>query len=156
MESRTISLPNGRTGPPLLILCLSLCLAACSEKSPAAPDPAQLLQRISLGDPSKYPAVSRTKNWRNPYLVIRQDGVGVVSNVAANEEKIVKPEELLNELAQLPPAAWPYGRVVAVLVEEKPSNSEQDKVAIRRNRGIVAGVLQGAHVGIEWENPAGS
>jgi len=67
----------------------------------------------------------------------------------------LRPEELLNALAQLPPSAWPYGRVVAILGEVKPSSPEADKIAIRRIRGIVAGELQGAHVAIEWE-PAGS
>jgi hypothetical protein len=59
-------------------------------------------------------------------------------------------------LAQLPPSAWPYGRVVAILVDTRPTSSEQDKIAIRRNRGIVAGELQGAHVAIEWEPGAGA
>jgi hypothetical protein len=35
-------------------------------------------------------------------------------------------------------------------VEEKPAASEPDKIALRRNRGIVAGDLQGAHVAIHW------
>ena len=56
----------------------------------------------------------------------------------------------MNALARLPASAWPYGRAVAILVEEKPAASEPDKIALRRNRGIVAGDLQGAHVAIHW------
>jgi hypothetical protein len=39
---------------------------------------------------------------------------------------------------------------VAILVEEKPTVSESDKVAIRRSRGIVEGDLESAHVAINW------
>jgi hypothetical protein len=82
--------------------------------------------------------------------VIRPDVVGLLSSVAANEEQILKPEQVLSALAQLPASAWPYGRAVAILVEEKPTSSEQDKIALRRNRGIVEGDLQGANVAIRW------
>jgi hypothetical protein len=63
---------------------------------------------------------------------------------------MLKPEEVLNALAQLPASAWPYGRAVAVLVDEKRASAEQEKVALRRNRGVVEGDLQGAHVAIRW------
>jgi hypothetical protein len=76
--------------------------------------------------------------------------VGLLSGVAASEEVMLKPEEVLNALAQLPPSAWPYGRAVAILVDEKRAISETDKIALRKNRGIVEGDLQGAHVAIRW------
>ena len=129
---------------------------ACSSPKAQAPNPATLLQQIPAGNSAKYPNLRQKKHWSNPYLVIRTDGVGLVSNVAAHEEKILRPEELLNALAELPPSAWPYGRVVAILGEPKSSSPEQDKIAIRRIRGIVAGELQGAHVAIQWEPGAGS
>ena len=74
----------------------------------------------------------------------------LVTGVTANEEQILQPGEVLNALARLPASAWPYGRAVAILVEEKPTVSESDKVAIRRSRGIVEGDLQSAHVAINW------
>ena len=74
----------------------------------------------------------------------------MLTSITANEEQILKPEEVLNALARLPASAWPYGRAVAVVVDEKPASSEQDKIALRRNRGIVAGDLEGAHVAINW------
>ncbi len=83
-------------------------------------------------------------------MVIRADRVGLLTGVAANEEEILKPEEVLNALAGLPATAWPYGRAVAILVDEKASASEKDKVALRRNRGLVAGGLESAHVSINW------
>lgn len=83
-------------------------------------------------------------------MVIRTDRVGLLTGIAANEEQFLKPEEVLNALAGLPASAWPYGRAVALLVDEKADASEEDKVALRRNRGLVAGELESAHVSINW------
>jgi hypothetical protein len=135
----------------VFVLAMSLSLAACSrQNAPPPPDAATLLQAIAAADPTKYPTLQETKHWSNPYLVIRPDAVGLLTGIAANEEQMLKPEEVLNALAQLPASAWPYGRAVAILVEEKPTASEPDKIAIRRSRGIVAGDLEGAHVAINW------
>ena len=133
------------------VLLMSCSLTACSRQdTQSAPDAATLLRAIATADPSKYPTLRETRHWGNPYLVIRPDAVGLLTGVAANEEQILKPEEVLNALAQLPASAWPYGRAVAILVDEKPTSSEKDKIALRRNRGIVAGELQGAQVAINW------
>jgi len=136
----------------LLISLMSFSLASCSRQNapPPPPDAATLLQAISAADPAKYPSTQKPTHWSNPYLVIRPDGVGLLTSVAANEEQILKPEEVLSALARLPASAWPYGRAVAILVEQKPAASEADKVALRRSRGIVAGDLEGAHVAIHW------
>jgi len=126
-------------------------LLACSrQEGHAAPDAVTLLQSVTPADPVKFPALQESKHWSNPYLVIRPGHVGLLTGVAANEEQILKPEEVLKALAQLPASAWPYGRAVAVLVDAKPTSSEEDKIALRRNRGIVAGELQSAHVAIQW------
>jgi hypothetical protein len=82
--------------------------------------------------------------------VIRPEEVGLLTNVAANQEQILKPEEVLNTLARLPASAWPYGRAVAILVEQKSTAPEQEKILLRRNRGFVAGDLERAHVAILW------
>ena len=124
---------------------------ACSRQSASqAPDAASLLQSISAADSSKYPSLQEAKHWSNPYLVVRPDRVGLLSGAAPNEEQMLKPEEVLNALAQLPASAWPYGRAVAILIDQRKASSEQDKVALRRNRGIVEGDLQSAHVAIRW------
>jgi hypothetical protein len=137
--------------PAALALVLAAGLASCSrQKAEATPDAATLLQSVAPADPAKLSALEEGKHWGNPYLVIRPDAVGMLTGVDAVEEKILKPEEVLTDLAHLPPAAWPYGRAVAVLVDAKPTSSEPDKIALRRNRGIVAGELQSAHVAIHW------
>ncbi len=145
---------GGSGGPRaglIFVLAVSFSLVSCSRQSaPPALDASTLLQRISVADPVKYPSLQETRRWGNPYLVIRPDSVGLLSSVGANEEQILKPEEVLNALARLPASAWSYGRVVAILVDEKPTTSEADKIAIRRSRGIVAGNLESAHVAIQW------
>ncbi|MGB7603672.1 MAG: hypothetical protein WBM24_25465 [Candidatus Sulfotelmatobacter sp.] len=126
-------------------------LTSCSrQKVDVAPDSVSQLQAVAPADPAKFPVLKESKHWSNPYLVVRPAAVGLLTDVAANEEQIVKPEEVLKALAQLPAAAWPYGRAVAILVDAKATSSEQDKIALRRNRGIVAGELQSAHVAINW------
>ncbi len=140
----------------LLAAGIWLILVGCSAKAAAPPSAAERLQKIPVGDVAKYPVVHETKNWRNPYLVIRPDGVGMVTIITPNEERIIKPEELLDQLAELPPTAWPYGRVVAMIVQDESTATQQDQIAIRRNRGIAAGELEGAHVTVEWDTAKGS
>lgn len=88
------------------------------------------------------------KNWRNPYLIVRPDGVALL-DVADSAEIVLKPDELLPALAKLPVSNWPYGRVVAA-TENGVIGSDQDRVAIRRNKGLVGGLLEGAHIAVTW------
>jgi hypothetical protein len=129
----------------------SFFASACSrQKAQQPPDATTLLQAVAPADPAKLPSPEQSKQWSNPYLVIRPQVVGLLSGAAANEEQILKPEEVVKALAALPVSAWPYGRAVAILVDAKRTSSEEDKIALRRNRGIVAGELQSAHVAIQW------
>jgi hypothetical protein len=132
-----------------VILGLSLTVVACARQQKApAPDPAALLQSLPLADLGKYEHMADMRNWRNPYLVLRSNGVALL-DTADNAEILLKPDEVLAALARLPASAWPYGRIVAVS-ESGARNSEQESVAIRRNKGIVGGMLQSAHVAIDW------
>jgi hypothetical protein len=49
----------------------------------------------------------------------------------------------------LPASNWPYGRVVAA-AENNVKLSDEDGIAIRRNKGIVGGILEGAHIAVKW------
>jgi hypothetical protein len=88
------------------------------------------------------------KAWRNPYLIIRVDGVALL-DAANNEQQTVPSDKLSDALAKLPASAWPYGRVVAIQ-EVGASASEEDKTRLRRNRALVAGTLESLHVLINW------
>ncbi len=145
----SVSRRIGRAGL-VSVLMMSFGLACSQQNAPPPPVAATLLQAVAAADPAKYPSLQETRHWSNPYLVIRPQAVALLTSITANEEQILKPEEVLNTLARLPASAWPYGRAVAILVDEKPTASEADKIAIRRNRGIVAGDLEDAHVAIDW------
>jgi hypothetical protein len=134
----------------LFVGIVSFSTSCAREKAQPASDAVTQLQAIAPADPAQLASLQGNKHWSNPYLVVRPEGVGLLTGVAANEEQILKPEEVLRALAQLPASAWPYGRAVAILVDAKPTSSEQDKIALRRNRGIVAGELESAHVVINW------
>jgi hypothetical protein len=124
-------------------------LCACSQQqTPSAPAPQTILQAIPAASSTQYDQVRDMKTWRNPYLIVRTDGVALY-DVADNAEIRLKPDELLPALAKLPASNWPYGRVVAA-TETNNRNSDQDAVAIRRNKGIIGGMLEGAHIAVKW------
>ena len=132
-----------------IVLFLTICISACTHQPNAVqpPDPLAVLQAIPPANPAQYERPD-IKKWRNPYLIIRADGVALYDS-ANSTEIILKTDEVLPALAGLPALSWPYGRVVAA-AENGPRVSEQDAVAIRRNKGIVGGVLAGAHVAVKW------
>jgi hypothetical protein len=133
-----------------MVLLVSALIVGCSSQEAAAPtpDPSATLQAIPAADPAQIDRIRDMKTWRNPYLIVRTDGVALL-DAADNAEIRLKPAELLPALAALPATDWPYGRVVAA-AENGTKTSEQDGVAIRRNKGIVGGILQGAHIAIKW------
>lgn len=131
------------------LLLASIALSACSHEIAAkTPDPQTILQAIPPADSAKYIHIHDMKKWKNPYLIVRTDGV-VLFDVADSAEIILKTDELLPTLAKLPASNWPYGRVVAA-AEAGVARSEQEKVALRRNKGIVGGLLEGAHITVNW------
>ena len=136
-----------------LIAAAVVVLASCS--APKTPDPAALeasatarILAIPPATPEKYRGMVDMKGWRNPYLIIRADGVALL-DPDNHLERILKPGELTQALGNLPPAAWPYGRVVAV-TENGVRGSADDSVKIRQNRALVAGTLESMHVLINW------
>ena len=133
----------------LWLLILLCAMPGCTkQQTQQAPDPQTILQAIPPADSAKYKHIRDMKNWRNPYLIVRTDGVALYDS-ADSAEILLKPEDLLGALAKLPASNWPYGRVVAA-TEAGLRASEQDSIVIRRNRGIVGGILQGAHITVEW------
>jgi len=133
-----------------LLLVFGLIVAACSSPQNASKtlDPEAVLQALPPADPAQYDRVQDMKKWRNPYLIVRADGVALYDS-ADSAEILLKTDEVLPALARLPAPNWPYGRVVAA-AEVGVRASEQDGIAIRRNKGIVGGLLEGAHVAIKW------
>jgi hypothetical protein len=137
-----------------LIAAAVVVLASCS--APKTPDPAALeasatarILAIPPATPEKYRGMTDMKGWRNPYLIVRADGVGLL-DPDNHLERILKPGELTQALGNLPPSAWPYGRVVALSESGVRSGAADDTVKIRTNRALVAGTLESMHVLINW------
>lgn len=125
-------------------IILLVALAACSKPQPApvaeTPKPTGL-ESIPAPDRSKYPPLRDMRGWKNPYLVVREDGVGLV-DLANHEVHMLKMEQIPAELVSLPPDAWPYGRVV-LITQATPNNpSDPTKAELRKNRALLLGTLK--------------
>ncbi len=136
-----------------LVLILLVTLAACTK--PAAPVPSNSvetpaetgLEHIPEPDAGKIPRMEDLPHWKNPQLVVREDGIGLVD--AENHEiHILKLEQVEAELVSLPVSAWPYGRVVLLSQAAPLDNSEQAKARLRENRGLLVGTLKNLQVQI--------
>jgi len=142
---RTLVRTSARDVVQALVTFILLgALAACS--GPAQPVSTEAsksasLESIPAPDPAKYPAVRDMVHWRNPYLVVREDGIGLV-DLANSEIHMLKPEEVPERLVSLPSSAWPYGRVVLVAESVPKDPTEQTKADVRKNRALLLGTLK--------------
>lgn len=129
-----------------LTALLSLILLSVSCNGPANGSTANpQLQAIPAANVQVYKKVD-LKAWKNPYIIVRGDGVGLL-DVTNNEEHVLKIEELPDALAKLPASAWPYGRVVALADDRRPG---EDKARIQDNKANIASMLHRAQVEIQW------
>ncbi|MFY9842510.1 MAG: hypothetical protein WA718_21230 [Terriglobales bacterium] len=126
-------------------LLLLGALVACSKPAPTPTEETARketgLEALPMPDPAKYPALSKMSGWQNPYLVVREDGIGFV-DLSNREVHILKVEEIPAELVSLPSSAWPYGRVVLVAQAVPKDPSEQTKAQLRKNRALLLGTLK--------------
>ena len=123
-------------------------LTACSEPpQPSTEAPAAAtrqptgLESIPAPDPSKYPSFTNMSGWKNPYLIVRDDGIGFL-DLSNREVHILKMEEIPAELVSLPSSAWPYGRVVLIAQALPKDANEATKVEVRKNRALLLGTLK--------------
>ena len=143
----------GRSIVPQGIVSLALLggLVACSKPPQPVPETAPKttgLESIPPGNPAKFPPFHDMRGWKNPYFVVRDDGIGFV-DLSNREVHILTPEQIPAELVSLGSEAWPYGRVVLV-AEAAPKNpTDAAKAEIRKNRGLLMGTLRELDVGIQ-------
>jgi len=119
------------------------CSKATNTASSAEPETRKEsgLESIRAPDPSKFPKFESMGDWKNPYFVVRDDGIGRV-DLSNHEIHILTPEQIPAELASLGSSAWPYGRVVLVTEAMPKDATEQTKIEIRKNRALLAGTLK--------------
>jgi hypothetical protein len=135
-------------------LALLLALVACSKPPNSERDAANAapkttgLESIPPADSSKYPPFHDLRGWKNPYFVVREDGIGLV-DLSNREVHILTPEQIPAELASLGIAAWPYGRVVLVAEAAPRDSTDEVKAEIRKNRGLLMGTLKDLDVAVQ-------
>jgi hypothetical protein len=102
-------------------------------------EPSNPLQRRIPGpDPKKYQGIRDAKDWRNPYLIVRPDGIEVVGVTDGGSPMTV--DAVTAVLERLPDSAWPYGLVVAIQGNGR-AVSESDRSRIETNRNLLLGRL---------------
>ena len=126
------------------LLLLMLVSVSCTGPADGSTANTQL-ESIPAAKAEVYKKID-LKAWKNPYVVVRGDGVGLL-DVTNSEEHILKIDELPDALAKLPASAWPYGRVVALADDRSPA---ADKGRIRDNKAAIASMLHSSQVDIQW------
>jgi hypothetical protein len=71
-----------------------------------------LTGRIPSADQKNYGGIRDGKDWRNPYLIVRADGIEIAGTASGGSP--IPVESVAAALEGLPDSAWPYGLVVAV------------------------------------------
>jgi hypothetical protein len=97
---------------------------------------AVLNRQIGPANPARYKSIRDAKDWRNPYLVIRGDGIDVIAKGLPSGRLHVAAGDLQRTLVDLPVAAWPYGRVVAVQEPGLRGVRDEQPIAVNRNRAL--------------------
>ena len=130
---------------PFLLVCAVFgVLVACSKPPQPAPEEATRateLESIPAPDRSKLPSFTDMSSWKNPYLVVREDGIGFV-DLSNREIHVLTQEQVPAELVSLPSSAWPYGRIVLIAQASPKAPSEQTKADLRKNRALLLGTLK--------------
>ena len=98
-----------KTGSLVGFLLAQLVAVACIDCSQTS---RYLQDRIPGPDPKKYHSVQDAKGWKNPYLIVRRDGIEIVGMTPVGQ--VISVESVPVMLEKLPDSAWPHGLVVAV------------------------------------------
>ena len=135
----------------------AVALAICVVTVLAEPPPQNKLGqaggldcRIGAANASRYKAVHDAGDWRNPYLIIRREGIEVIAQGLPLGRTIVRAGELQKTLIQLPLIAWPYGRVVGMQdIGLRDAGDESYESAIADNRKMALAILEQLNVNVE-------
>ena len=111
-----------------ILAALMVLACACLASNALLGIPVQATpfeQRIPAADYSKFKSIREAKYWANPFLLIRGDGIEVISSALSPERKLVSLSELRGTLIRLPNSAWPYGRIVALAINNLPTKNSE-------------------------------
>ncbi|HLG58163.1 MAG TPA: hypothetical protein VI485_22650 [Vicinamibacterales bacterium] len=138
-----------------LVLLIS-GLASAAWPSQSATERNALDRRIEAPIRAKYRAIRDAREWLNPIITIRAEGVEVGSRAIPGGRKTVSTSELRALLVGLPVEAWPYGRVVLASdiglrsVDASGRLDESDEQSIRQNHEVAERILRVLNIEMEW------
>src|SRR5687767_209694 len=116
-------------------------LTSATSQSPK-PELAALNPAIPPAIEAKYKGIRDAKDWLNPQITIRAEGVEVVTNAIPGGRRTVPPDGLRDLLIKLPVSAWPYGRVVLATDIGLRRVDHSDEEPIRRNHEAAEKLLE--------------
>jgi hypothetical protein len=136
-------------------LCAAIAFVSCSQPTSmqrvADTGASPLKNRIPPPEPNKYRSVRDARDWQNPYLMVRANGIDARPISAATEAPTMSPAGVVAYLEKLPSTAWPYGLVVAV--QENGVRAPGDDARIKRNREELVRLLEKAGVKVDlWSS----
>ena len=105
-----------------------------------------LQSRIPKPDPKKYHAIQDGKDWKNPELVVRPEGIEVVGITPAGQA--IPAESVPDKLEHLPDSAWPYGLIVMVSDAGIVSSSNVQP-SIQANRARLLKILKAHGIAVD-------
>lgn len=99
---------------------------------------------------AKYKGIRDARDWRNPMVIVRAEGIELVSTAIPNGRKTVPLSELRDLLISLPVSAWPYGRVVLASDLGLRRGDRSDDAPIERNHAAAEKILKGLDIVVDW------
>ena len=137
--------------PLAVFLFAAIAIASCAEPTSmqrvADTRASPLKNRIPPPDPNKYRSVRDARDWQNPYLMVRANGIDARPISAATEAPAMSPSDVIAYLEKPPSRAWPYGLVVAV--SEDGVRAPGDDARIKRNREELVRLLEKTGVKVD-------
>jgi len=132
-------------------LSAAIAFVSCSQPTSmqrvADSGASPLKNRIPPPDPNKYRSVRDARDWQNPYLIVRANGIDARTTSAATQAPTMSPADMVAYLEKLPSIAWPYGLVV--VVSETGVRAAGSDERIKRNREELVRYLEKAGVRVE-------
>jgi len=89
--------------------------------------------RIPSPKRSVYGAVRSAIEWKNPFLIAKEDGVEISKKGDDYAAPVVSVEDAMRFLEHLPKSAWPYGLVVGVEDQSVCCRYSDGEARIRAN-----------------------
>jgi hypothetical protein len=136
-----------------LALATAVTLGSFAVGGAQASDPQtrdRMDPRIPAPIATKYKDIRDAKDWLNPIVTIRAEGVEVVSHGLRTGRKTVPVADLRALVISLPVADWPYGRVVLASDIGIRQGDRSDEQPIKQNHDAAVGILKALGITVDW------